>query len=53
MTVKELKDLLEEYEDNEEVRVVTADLRGEEFDRELTDVRARLNYKGKRYIQVY
>lgn len=53
MTVKELKELLNTYEDNDEVRVALMDVQGDEPDVELTDVHARLNREGKRYILVY
>lgn len=53
MTVKELKELLDTYEDTDEVRVALMDVQGDEPDVELTDVHARYNRKGKRYVLVY
>lgn len=53
MTVKELKELLNAYEDNDEVRVALMDVQGDEPDVELTDVHTRFNRKGKRYVLVY
>lgn len=53
MTVKELKELLDTYEDTDEVRVALMDIQGDELDVELTDVHGRLNREGKRYVLVY
>lgn len=53
MTVKELKDLLNTYEDNDEVRVALMDVQGDEPDVELTDVHARLNRFGERYVLIF
>lgn len=53
MTVKRLKELLNTYEDTDEVRVALMDVQGDEPDVELTDVHARYNRKGKRYVLIF
>ena len=54
MTVKELKELLDAYEDNDEVRLQYQDACGYYYgDGEITDVRAKLNRIGERYVLIF
>lgn len=54
MTVKELKELLEEYEDSDEIRLQYQGDGGlYSGDGEITDIYAKLNREGKRYVLLY
>ena len=54
MTVKELKELLNTYEDNDEVRLQFQDEGGCCYgDGEITDLSAKLNRIGERYVLIF
>ena len=55
MTVKELKGLLDAYEDNDEVRLQYQDESGYcyGYDGEITDVYTKLNRVGERYVLIF
>ena len=54
MIVKELKELLDAYEDNDEVRLQYQDDGGYySGDGEITDVYAKLNRIGERYVLIF
>lgn len=54
MTVKELKELLNTYEDNDEVRLQFQDEGGCYYgDGGITDLSAKLNRIGKRYVLIF
>ena len=54
MTVKELKELLNTYDDNDEVRLQYQDEGGCYYcDGETTDLCAKLNRIGKRYVLIF
>lgn len=49
MTVKELKELLNTYEDNDEVRYIVTRY----ANKEITDLRATLNNTGERFVLIF
>lgn len=49
MTVKELKELLNTYEDNDEVRYIVTRY----ANKEITDLRATLNGTGERFVLIF
>lgn len=49
MTVKELKEVLNTYEDNDEVRYIVTCY----ANKEITDLRATLNNTGERFVLIF
>ena len=49
MTVKELKELLNTYEDNDEIRYIVTRY----SNKEITDLRATLNSTGERFVLIF